>query len=66
MPVPECCAPDELDALKALLLQCDGEVRQLLESVSTLEQALSIRMLEIEQPRRLIARSNRLKHAWKI
>jgi transposase len=41
--------PDDIAALKALLLQRDGEVQQLRDTVSTLEQALCVRTLEIEQ-----------------
>lgn len=41
--------PDDVDALKALLLQQNGELQSLRNTVSTLELALSVRTLEIEQ-----------------
>lgn len=63
--MPVLSLPDELDALKALLLQRDGEVRQLRESVSTLEQALSIRTLEIEQLKLQLAKLKRMQFGRK-
>ena len=48
--------PDDITALKALLLARDGEVRQLRDTVSTLEQALNVRTLEIEQLKLQIAK----------
>jgi transposase len=49
MPVAPDTLPDDIEALKALLRQRDGELQQLRDTVSTLEQALSVRSLEIEQ-----------------
>ena len=63
MPVPS--LPDELSALKALLLVRDGQVQQLRESVSTLEQALRIRTLEIEQLTLQLAKLKRLQFGRK-
>jgi len=57
--------PDNIDTLKALLLQRDDEVRQLRESVSTLEQALSIRTLEIEQLKLQLAKLKRMQFGRK-
>ncbi len=51
--------PDDIAALKALPLQRDGEVQQLRSAVSTLEQVLNVRTLEIEQFKLQIAK---LKH----
>lgn len=52
--------PDDIAALKALLLllllQRDSEVQQLRSAVSTLEQALNVRTLEIEQLKLQIAK----------
>ena len=56
---------DELDALKALLQQRDGELRQLRETVSTLQQALSVRTLEIEQLKLQITRLRRMQFGRK-
>ncbi len=39
--------PDDIDALKALLLRRDDELQQLRDTVSTLELALSVRTLDI-------------------
>jgi transposase len=47
MPSQSTSLPDDLDALKALLLQRDGELQQLRDTVSMLQQALSVRTLEI-------------------
>lgn len=57
--------PDDIDALKALLLQRDGEVRQLRDTVSTLEQALNVRTLEIEQLKLQIAKLRRMQFGRK-
>jgi transposase len=63
MPAPS--LPDELSALKALLLQRDDEVRHLRDTVSTLEQALSIRTLEIEQLKLQLAKLKRMQFGRK-
>jgi transposase len=58
--------PDDIEALKALLKALlsardeelaarDGREQQLRDTITTLEQALSIRTLEIEQLKLLIA-----------
>jgi transposase len=52
--------PDDIDALKALLLQRDGELHSLRQTVSTLELALSVRTLEIEQLTLQIAKLKRM------
>ncbi len=52
--------PDDVDALKALLLQRDGELQSLRRTVSTLELALSVRTLEIEQLTLQIAKLKRM------
>lgn len=52
--------PDDIAALKALLLQRDSEVRQLRSTVSTLKQALNVRALEIEQLKLQIAKLKRM------
>ncbi len=52
--------PDDIDALKALLLQQDGELLSLRQTVSTLELALSVRTLEIEQLTLQIAKLKRM------
>ena len=52
--------PDDIDALKALLLQRDGELQSLRQTVSTLELALSVRTLEIEQLTLQIAKLKRM------
>jgi transposase len=57
--------PDDIDALKALLRQRDGEVRQLRDTVSTLEQALSVRTLEIEQLKLQLAKLRRMQFGRK-
>ena len=43
MPAYPDTLPDDIDALKALLRQRDGELQQLRDTVSTLEQTLSVR-----------------------
>ncbi len=57
--------PDDIAALKALLLARDGEVRRLLDTVSTLEQALNVRTLEIEQLKLQIAKLKRMQFGRK-
>jgi transposase len=56
---------DDIAALKALLLQRDGEVAQLRETVSTLEQSLTVRTLEIEQLKLQIAKFKRMQFGRK-
>lgn len=63
MPAPS--LPDDIEALKALLLARDGEVQQLRDTVSTLEQALSIRTLEIEQLKLQLAKLKRMQFGRK-
>lgn len=63
MPSPQ--SPDELATLKALLLQRDSEVQQLRATVSTLEQSLSIRTLEIEQLKLQLAKLKRMQFGRK-
>lgn len=60
-----CSLPDDVDALKALLLARDSEVQQLRETVSTLEQSLSIRTLEIEQLKLQLAKLKRMQFGRK-
>lgn len=57
--------PDELAALKALLAQRDGELQSLRDTVSTLELALSVRTLEIEQLKLQIAKFKRMQFGRK-
>ena len=57
--------PDDVNALKALLLQRDGEMAQLRSAVSTLEQALSVRGLEIEQLKLQLAKLKRMQFGRK-
>ena len=57
--------PNDIDALKALLRQRDGEVQQLRDTVSTLEQALSVRTLEIEQLKLQLAKLKRMQFGRK-
>ena len=52
--------PDDIATLKALLMQRDSEVLQLRSTVTTLEQALSVRTLEIEQLKLQIAKLKRM------
>lgn len=63
MPAPS--LPDDINALKALLLARDGELLQLRNTVSTLEQALSIRTLEIEQLKLHLAKLKRMQFGRK-
>jgi transposase len=65
MPVLPDALPDDIDALKALLLQRDGEMQQLRNIVSTLEQALSVRALEIEQLKLQLAKLKRMQYGRK-
>ncbi len=65
MPVHPDTLPDDIDALKALLRQRDGEVQQLRDTVSTLEQALSVRALEIEQLKLQLAKLKRMQFGRK-
>lgn len=61
--VPAYFARDSLPGiatLKALLMQRDSEVLQLRSTVTTLEHALSVRTLEIEQLKLKIARLKRM------
>jgi transposase len=64
--------PDDIEALKALLTARneelatrDGREQQLRDTISTLEQALSIRTLEIEQLKLLIAKLKRMQFGRK-
>jgi transposase len=57
--------PDDIDALKALLAQRDGELQSLRDTVSTLELALSVRTLEIEQLKLQIAKFKRMQFGRK-
>ena len=57
--------PDNTDALKALLLLRDQELHQLRTTVSTLELALSIRSLEIEQLQLQINKLKRMQFGRK-
>jgi len=57
--------PDDTDALKALLMQRDAELEQLRATVSTLEHALSIRSLEIEQLQLQINKLKRMQFGRK-
>jgi transposase len=63
--MPAAPLPDDVDALKALLLQRDGELQSLRDTVSTLELALSVRTLEIEQLKLQIAKFKRMQFGRK-
>jgi transposase len=65
MPADADSLPDDIDALKALLRQRDGELQQLRDTVSTLEQALSVRALEIEQLHLQLAKLKRMQFGRK-
>ena len=57
--------PSDMDALKALLLQRDQQLQQLRATVSTLQQALSIRSLGIEQLQLQINKLKRMQFGRK-
>jgi len=63
--MPATSLPDDIAALKALLLQRDGELQALRQTVSTLELGLSVRTLEIEQLTLQIARFKRMQFGRK-
>jgi transposase len=65
MPATPFPLPDDIDALKALLLRRDDELRKLRDTVSTLELALSVRTLEIEQLKLQIAKFKRMQFGRK-
>ena len=65
MPTSPDSLPDDIAALKALLRARDGEVEQLRTTVSTLEQALSVRGLEIEQLKLQLAKLKRMQFGRK-
>jgi transposase len=65
MPATPSPLPDDIDALKALLLRRDGELQQLRDTVLTLELALSVRTLEIEQLKLQIAKFKRMQFGRK-
>ncbi len=63
MPPSPSSLPDDIEALKALLMLRDGEVQQLRDTVTTLEQALNVRSLEIEQLKLQLAKLKRMQFA---
>lgn len=63
MPAPS--HRNDIDTLKALLVLRDGELQHLRNTVSTLEQALSIRTLEIEQLKLQLAKLKRMQFGRK-
>lgn len=65
MPSRPTSLPDDIEALKALLMQRDGEVQQLRDTVTTLEQALNVRSLEIEQLKLQLAKLKRMQFGRK-
>ncbi|MDB5794352.1 MAG: tnpC [Noviherbaspirillum sp.] len=65
MPADADSLPDDIEALKALLRQRDGELQQLRDTVSTLEQALSVRALEFEQLHLQLAKLKRMQFGRK-
>mgnify|MGYP003365804549 FL=1 len=65
MPSSTSSLPDDIEALKALLMQRDGEVQQLRDTVTTLEQALNVRSLEIEQLKLQLAKLKRMQFGRK-
>jgi transposase len=65
MPISIDSLLDDIEALKALLLARDGEVEQLRTTVSTLEQALGVRGLEIEQLKLQLAKLKRMQFGRK-
>ena len=65
MPSSPSSLPDDIEALKALLMQRDGEVQQLRDAVTTLELALNVRSLEIEQLKLQLAKLKRMQFGRK-
>jgi transposase len=65
MPSRPSSLPDDIDALKALLTQRDGEVQQLRDTVATLERALTVRAVEIEQLKLQLAKLKRMQFGRK-
>jgi len=65
MPAAPDTLPDDIEALKALLRHRDDELQQLRDTVSTLEQALSVRSLEIEQLKLQLAKLRRMQFGRK-
>jgi transposase len=65
MPAAPDTLPNDIEALKALLRQRDGELQQLRDTVSTLEQALNVRSLEIEQLKLQLAKLRRMQFGRK-
>ena len=65
MPPSPSSLPDDIEALKALLMLRDGEVQQLRDTVTTLEQALNVRSLEIEQLKLQLAKLKRMQFGRK-
>jgi transposase len=65
MPSRPTSLPEDIDALKALLMQRDSEVQQLRDTVTTLEQALNVRSLEIEQLKLQLAKLKRMQFGRK-
>ena len=57
--------PDDMDALKASLRQLNSELQPLRDTVSTLEQALRVRSLEIEQLKLHLTRLRRMQFGRK-
>jgi transposase len=65
MPISPDSLPDDIAALKDLLLARGGEVEKRRTTVSTLEQALSVRGLEIEQLKLQLAKLKRMQFGRK-
>jgi len=65
MPISPDLLPDDIAALKALLLAREGEMEKLRATVSTLEQALSVRGLEIDQLKLQLAKLKRMQFGRK-
>lgn len=65
MPSSPASLSDDIEALIALLMQRDGEVQQLRDTVATLEQALNVRSLEIEQLKLQLAKLKRMQFGRK-
>ena len=65
MPAASEFLPDDIEALKALLCQRDGELQQLRNTVSTLQQTLSVRSLEIQQIKLQLAKLRRMQFGYK-